>query len=79
MENVNEAWSRSYHLSRDPAETSCIIRQALFDLAAELQRRREIHREVIHRALIVAVHTDSLWDDQTEDAKQEAKETMRWR
>lgn len=79
METENEACSRSYPLSRDPAETSCIIRQALFDLAAELQRRRQIHREVIHRALIVAVHTDSLWEKPEEDAKHEAKEKLRWR
>lgn len=38
------------------------IKQAVFDLAKDLQRERELHREGIQRALIIALHTDSHWE-----------------
>lgn len=36
--------------------------KAVTDLKAQLQRRREIRRDKIHMALIIALHTDSLWE-----------------
>jgi hypothetical protein len=38
------------------------IRAAVDDLKCELQEKRELHREGIHRALIIALHTDCLWE-----------------
>lgn len=38
------------------------IKQAVFDLAREKQRQRDIQREIIHRALIIALHTASHWE-----------------
>jgi hypothetical protein len=35
---------------------------AVADLKAKLQRERENKREEIHKALIIALHTDSLWE-----------------
>ncbi|MBT0160640.1 hypothetical protein G4O51_11740 [Candidatus Bathyarchaeota archaeon A05DMB-2] len=36
--------------------------KAAAELKAQLQRRREIHRDEIHQTLIIALHTDSLWE-----------------
>lgn len=44
-----------------PKDAADQIRHAVFDLKNELQRKRELHRENIHRALIIALHTDCLW------------------
>lgn len=38
------------------------IKQAVFDLVREKQRQRDIQREIIHRALIIASHTASHWE-----------------
>ena len=38
------------------------IRAAVDDLKRELQEKRELRREGIHRALIIALHTDCLWE-----------------
>lgn len=74
-----QVWHRDYVLGSNPGDAACMIRQALFDLAAELEHRRELYREAIHRELITAVHTDSLWEDAEAEAKEEAKHKLRWR
>lgn len=38
------------------------FQDAIDDLKAKLQRKREIHRDEIHQTLIIALHTDSLWE-----------------
>jgi len=37
------------------------IRKAVFELKAEFQRQREISRERLHQAIIIALHTNCLW------------------
>jgi len=38
------------------------IRAAVGDLKKELEQKRELHREGLHQALIIALHTDCLWE-----------------
>jgi len=38
------------------------IRAAVTNLNKEVEQKRELHREGIHRALIIALHTDCLWE-----------------
>jgi len=37
------------------------IRKAVYGLKAELQKKRELTLENFHRALIIALHTNSHW------------------
>lgn len=45
-----------------PKDAANQIRHAIFDLKNGLQNKRELHRENLHRALIIALHTDCLWE-----------------
>ena len=38
------------------------VREAVLDLRAKMQRERDLKREATHHILIVALHTDSLWE-----------------
>jgi len=38
------------------------IKKAVLDLAKDLEKQRELHREDIHRSLIIALHTNSHWE-----------------
>ena len=38
------------------------IKRAVLELKAQLQREREIKRDVLHRVLLEALHSDSMWD-----------------
>lgn len=53
---------RSTPLGPRPEDVARQIRQAIFGLKADLQRERDLRRELVHRALITALHTDSLWE-----------------
>ena len=35
---------------------------AVYNIFRAQQRARDLHREGMHRALIIALHTDSLWE-----------------
>lgn len=39
-----------------------IIAQAVMDMKHQLQRARDLRREETERLLILALHTDSLWE-----------------
>jgi len=48
--------------SPSPYITMSDIIAGVNDLKEKLQREHELKREQIHRALIIALHTDALWE-----------------
>ncbi len=53
---------RSDEKSLSPYLTMSDIITGVNDLKDKMQRKHDLKREEVHRALLIAQHTDSLWE-----------------